>query len=244
MDDESTAAPAVQDAPADAPQEPVQDEQTAAQTPAVETEQETAPVETPAETPAEEEEEIPYQQGPGVPRLDFNNLPANDEGLIDPNALAQQINQASAQTFEAARIAARNEYQEQRAEEKSWDKAYEKYPDLKENKELRDLVHRARLGEVADLLSRSQDPQSVKLPTPSQVASKFFKNLTAAKADGMKQATENTVIQASAHVETAGRRTNDSSDTKSKLYQNINNPNKEAAKKARSELLKNMLFGG
>lgn len=239
MDEQSAPVePTTQDEPTVAPQEPVQDEQPVAEPQAQE--QETEP--RAPETPAEEEEETPYQQGPGVPQLDFNNLPSED-GLIDPNSLAAQINQANSQTFEAARIAARNEYQEQRAEEKSWDKAYDKYPDLKNNKELRDLVHRARLGEVTDMLSRSKDPQSVKLPTPSQVADRFFKHLATGKAEGMKQANENTVIQASAHVETAGRRTNDSSDTRSKNYQNINNPNKEVAKQARSELLKDMLYG-
>lgn len=238
--------------PAVTPPEPVsQDTQPVAETPEAQPESSQEPaqvVEAPAETPTEpapqaEEEEERYQyQVPQSQPIDFNNLPVNEDNQVDPNMLAGSINQSISAAEERAFARAQQAMQEQRVEEKSWDRAYDKHPELKENKELRDLVHRARLGEVTDLLSRTQDPSSVKLPTPSQVADKFFKNLATAKAAGMKQANENTVVQASAHVETAGRRTNDGSDSRSKLFQQLKNPNKEVSKKAGQELLKDMLF--
>lgn len=230
---DTTTEEPVQDTPVEEPEQTTVEEPTTVPEPATE----------PTPEVEEEEEALPYQ-GPGVPQLNFNNLPANEDGYLDPNTLAGAINQANAQTFEAARTAARNEYQEQRTEEKSWEKAYDKHPELKENKELRDLVQNSRIGAYTDAMSRVRSPeqaQSVKLQTPTQVAEKLFKHLATEKAAGMKQATENTVIQASAHVETAGRRS-DNSENRSKLYQNINNANKEVAKKARSALLKNMLF--
>lgn len=198
----------------------------------------------PAEVVDDEEEDndYPTYEVPQVPQLDFNNMPAGDDGLIDPNLLASAINQQVNSAAESARIAARNEYQEQRTEERNWEKAYEKYPELKTNKDLRDLVHRARLGEVTDLLSKTRDPQSIKLPTPGQVAERFFKQIGTAKQEGMKQATENTVIQASAHVESSGTRTSSDAESRTKMFQNINNSNKEVAKQARTELLKSMLF--
>jgi len=231
--------PAVQPATTDTP-EPTQTTEQAVVT-------EETPVETaqPVQENVQEEEDdfdYPQQQIPQFQPIDFNNLPVGEDNLIDPNALAGSINQSIVAAEERATLRAQQAYQEQRAEEKNWDKAYEKYPELKSNKELRDLVHRARLGEVTDMLSRTQDPSSVKLPTPGQIADKFFKYANTQKAEGMKQAIENTKVQSSAYVESAGTRTNDNADTKAKLYQNINNSNKEVAKKARTDLLKSMLF--
>lgn len=223
------------------------------ETPQEEVSQPTAVDEQPVETteaPAEvvestevEEDEYPSYQMPELPQLDFNNIQTGDDGLIDPNVLATAINQQMASIEQRATAKAQQVYQEQRNEERSWEKAYEKHPELKSNKELRDLVHRARLGEVADLLSKSQDPRSVKLPTPGQVADKFFKNITSAKQEGMKQATENVKVQSSAYVETSATKTDDGSDAIAKARQNINNPNKEVARQARNDLLKSMLFG-
>jgi hypothetical protein len=203
-----------------------------------------APAPEPA-TPTEELEDYEYQnyQIPNYQPLDLTNLPVDENNLVDPNALAQTINQSIAAASERATLMAQQSYQEQRIEEKSWDKAYEKYPELKTNKELRDIVHRTRLGEVTDLLSRSQNPQSVKLPTPGQVAEKLFKHLGTARADGVRQANENTVIQASAHIESGSRAASPDADAHTKARQNINNPNREVAKQARQELLKSMVFG-
>lgn len=253
MDDQSTpvaeaTTPDEQPVVEQQTQPTTQDEQPIAETPS-EPEAEQPQVEQPeqaAETPVaevEEEDDYQYQPVQELPQIDFNNLTAGEDGLIDPNELAGAINQQMQSAVEAAKQAARNEYLEQRAEEKQWEKAYSKYPELKTNKELRDLVHRARLGEVTDLLSRSQDPSTVKLPTPGAIADRFFSHIGTAKAEGMKQATQNTVIQASAHVETSSRKTNDAADAQNKLYQNINNPDKVVAKQARQDLLKQFIFG-
>lgn len=191
----------------------------------------------------DEDDEYLNYQIPNSQLLDFSNLPVGDDNLIDPNALAGTINQSIAAAEERATMRAQRAYAEQRAEEKSWEKAYEKHPELKNNKELRDYVHNARLGEVANLLSRNQDPSTIKMPSPGQVADRLFKYIETATANGMKQANENTVIQQSAHLETAGSRGSDSSDSRAKAYQNINNTNKEVARQARQDLLKSMLYG-
>lgn len=227
------------------PDEPVQPEQQPETQPQTPTEP-AAPAQP--ETTVDETDEFEYAQYnvPQAQPIDFSNLPVGEDNLIDPNALAGSINQAVAAAEERAAARAAQAYQEQRAEERSWEKAYEKFPELKSNKELRDLVHNARLGEVSTALSRArtqQEAQSVKLPTPGQMADRLFKHLGTAKAEGMKQATENTVIQQSARLETAGTKGSDSSDVKAKAFQNINNPNKEVAKQARQDLLKSMLFG-
>jgi hypothetical protein len=195
------------------------------------------------ETEEDEDFEYPNPVLPEFQPIDFSQLPVGEDNLIDPNALAGTINQSIAAAEERATLRAQQAYAEQRAEEKAWQKAYEKYPELKNNKELRDLVHNARLGRVADMLSKTQDASSVKLPTPSQIADSLFKHIGNAKVEGMKQATENTKVQSSAYVETATKSTNDAADARTKAFQNINNPNKEIAKKARAYLLKSMVFG-
>lgn len=201
------------------------------------------PVETAPAQETQEEAEYPNYQAPPLQPLDFSRLPVDENNLIDPSALAGAINNQMYGAVESARNAARQEYMEQRSEERSWEKAYEKYPDLKTNKDLRDLVNQARIGEATDILSRSNDPKAVKLPTPAQIADKFFKQIGTAKTEGMKQATENVKVQNSAYVETAGTKTNDGADNRSKLYQDLRNPNKLVAKQAGADLLKSMLFG-
>jgi hypothetical protein len=72
-----------------------------------------APAEAPAEAAApaqevatapEEEESYPqYQPIPGVAPIDFSQLPVDENNLIDPNALAQQINSRIAQAEQKRR---------------------------------------------------------------------------------------------------------------------------------------------
>src|SRR4051812_20837511 len=93
MDEQST--------PQDVPVEPVQDATTAA--PAVTDEPQdvptgepeaTAVAEAPAETvEAEEDYGYPDYQLPPSQQLDLSKLPVDENNLIDPNALANVINQ-------------------------------------------------------------------------------------------------------------------------------------------------------
>lgn len=202
-------------------------------------------VEAPAEATPEEEEDYGYPEYnlPANPGIDFSTLPSGEDGLIDPNALAASINQQIATAEERATQKAMNAFQEQQAETRAWDKAIEKYPDLKSNKDLRDMIQQTRIGQFSEALNRNVAPQDIKLKTPMQVAETFFKHIGTAKAEGMKQATTNTVVQQSAYTESASRRSNDTGDNRTKARQNINNPNKEVATKARTDLLRSMVFG-
>lgn len=242
-----------QDAPV-APATPVEEVATSTTPTDVQTTVEAEPTDATVATPTVETTETVEDDDyadfnvnlPQVQPLDFSQLPVGDDNLIDPNALAGAINQQIAAAENRAFARSQQAQQEAQIEAKGWEKAYEKFPELKSNKELRDLVQNSRIGQISNEINRAKTPeeaQKIRLTSPSQAAEKFFKYMGNAKAEGMKQATENTVIQASAHVETAGTRTDDSSDAKSKAYQNINNPNKEVAKKARNDLLKSMLFG-
>jgi len=208
--------------------------------------EESAPVEAPAvpaepEAPVEEEDDYQYQPVAPVPPIDFSQLPADENGLIDPNALANVFNQRISQAEQNATANAQRIYAEQKQEENLWAKAYDKYPDLKNDKELHNLVHQARIGEATDILSRSNDPNNVKLPTPAQVADKLFKRIGTAKSEGIQQANTNTQVQKSAVLETAGRKSDDGAETVQQARANLNNPNKDVATKARNELLRKYL---
>lgn len=201
----------------------------------------TDPVAAPPASEEPEEDYPTYQQVAPVAPIDFSQLPVDENNLIDPNALAQQINGRIAQAEQNAAARAQQIYAEQEAEKRHWEKAYDKYPELKTNKELRDMVHNSRLGKVTELLSQTNDPSQIKLPTPSQTADALFKHINSERAKGFDQANQNTQVQQSAVLETSGKASDSSGDAKAQALANINNPNKEVANKARNALLREKL---
>lgn len=202
----------------------------------------TAPADTVVAPAEEPEEDYPtYQPVSPVPPIDFSQLPVDENNLIDPNALASQINSRIAQAESNAAARAQQIYAEQEQEKKLWDKAYEAHPDLKDNKELREMVHNARLGKVTEILSSTNDASQVKLPTPKQMADTLFKHITSERVKGFEQANQNTQVQQSAVLETSGKASDSSADQKAQALQNINNPNREVANRARNALLREKL---
>lgn len=187
----------------------------------------------------EEDDEIFVPNIPPVPTLDVSSM-VNEENLVDPNVLSQQFNQALQQTADAAAARVRAEMQEQRKEERLWDKAVEQYPELKTNKSLRDMVQNARYGEAVQALNQGKEPT---FKTPSQMAKEIFDQIGQARSEGAKQATRNTQVQESAYVESAGTKSDVTQTRVQELRSNIANPNQEVAKQAQIELLKIGLFG-
>lgn len=182
----------------------------------------------PEESPVEQDDE--YQVPQYQPsEIDLNALPRDPENpeFVDPQAYAQALQQQ-------AREAARQEFLEQRAEEKLWEKAQETYPELKTNKELRDLVHNSRMGEILN----------GKNPTPKAVADRLFKYLNVAKADGAKQAQANVVVQESARLETSSTRSNEGSVDRSSLISKVASFNAHERDSAVDMLLKDMFDSG
>ena len=115
------------------------------------------------------------------------------EGNIDPNAFAQAIYM---QAQNAAVAQARQEVAEQLKEQKLWEQAEKAYPELREDRSIREMVKNARLGEMASSLGE-------KNPTPKQIADKLFQRVNSAKQQGVTQAQQNVRIQESATLETA-----------------------------------------
>lgn len=177
-----------------------------------------------------------YGQAPELQPFDWSNLPQDVEGNIDPNAFAAAINQQITQATEVARQQARMEAQEQIKEQKLWEQAENSYPELKQDKELRDMVKNARWGEwVATNGSKN--------PSPKAIADKLFNKIGKAKQMGVEQAQNNVRIQESAVLETASNTA--TSNPQSELRTRVASANsREQKDTATTELLKTLIDSG
>lgn len=227
-------APVAQAPEAEAPtQEPAQAEPTQqyAQEPVQ------APVQEQTQDDGVELDTLPnYGQTPELQPFDWSNLPQDVEGNIDPNAFAAAINQQITQATEVARQQARMEAQEQIKEQKLWEQAENSYPELKQDKELRDMVKNARWGEW--VATNGQ-----KNPSPKAIADKIFNKIGQAKKLGVEQAQNNVRIQESAVLETASNTAQ--SSPQADLRTRVASANsREQRDTATSELLKNLIDSG
>ena len=200
--------------------------ETPAQAPVEETSTTSEVVESPSTEDVDEDPELPQWQPQNI---DINQLPRDPENpdYVDPQAYAQAIQQ---QAIEAAR----REIAEQRQEEKLWDKATEAYPELKENKDLRDLVYNSRMGEM--IAGRN--------PSPKAVADRLFKHIQSARQSGVQQAQTNVTVQESARLETSNTRSNDNAVDRSGLMGQLSSYDARTKDAAVDALLKDMFDSG
>ena len=147
-------------------------------------------------------------------QVDWNTLPRdpNNPDYVDPNAFAQALHEQQQQAIATASAAARAEVQEQLREQKLWQQAEKAYPELSSNREMRDMIKNARLGEMASSLGK-------KNPTPKQTADRLFKQVQEARKQGVEQAQNNVRVQQSATLETAS--TTAPTDNKANLQQAV-----------------------
>ena len=196
-----------------------------------------APVQEQAQDDGVELDTLPnYGQAPELQPFDWSNLPQDVEGNIDPNAFAAAINQQITQATEVARQQARMEAQEQIKEQKLWEQAENSYPELKQDKELRDMVKNARWGEwVATNGSKN--------PSPKAIADKIFNKIGQAKKMGVEQAQNNVRIQESAVLETASNTA--TATPQAELRTRVASANsREQKDTATTELLKTLIDSG
>jgi hypothetical protein len=219
--------------------EPTQVEQTT-----VEAEQ---TVESPEYEDEEEDSYTPFSlnQNPAnpAPQLDLSQIPLDADGNYDANALAQAINNQLAAANQVAQQATNMvvELEEKRREEQLWQKAMDKYPELKSDKQLAQEVDALRYGLLAkDVMSGNSD---ARLITPAKAAERVLSRFQAAKTEGMKTATESVKVQESAYIEpTSSGQTVDAGGEEA-LFQKMRSPDRFSAEQAQAELLKKRLFG-
>jgi hypothetical protein len=231
-----TQAPEVEveaPAPTAAP-EPVQATEPAQPVEAVEAPAQT--VEQPADDGVELDTLPSFGQTPELSQFDWSNLPQDVDGNIDPNAFAAAINQQITQATEVARQQARVEAQEQIKEQKLWEQAENAYPELKQDKELRDMVKNARWGEWVAT-------NGEKNPSPKTIADKLFNKIGQAKKLGVEQAQTNVRIQETAALETASN-TAGSTPAQDLQTRVATATTREQKESATSELLKTLIDSG
>lgn len=144
--------------------------------------------------PEEEEGFNPSQleslQGPAVQTVEIQQY-IDEEGNFDAigynSAMQQQI---AAQTQAAVQQAVATT-QMQQSYDKEWNKALDKYPELKKDRELRDMVQ--------DIHANSAMPGR-KYLSPAKAAEKIFGIRSSAKAEGMKAAQQTRQVQAAANL--------------------------------------------
>lgn len=231
---EPAQAPVEQPAPVEEPDDDESDIPTFAQRPQ-------QPSQTP-QTPAP----APIEVKPLDPK-DFSN----DVGEIDTNAFAQamqtrdeQLRQAMVQDITQQLIPSLQQQIGQvsaqqvtavKREERQWEQAFKKYPEIQENKELRDTVHQYRIGVL--------QTQGVEI-TPRQAADRVLKFSSQAKQQGAKEATQSVRIQASGHLETADNTASDRGLKQQQTLREIDSRDRRVATQAREDTLKDMLAKG
>jgi len=199
---------------------------------------------TPAEAPApdsggttedeDDEEDVPYQPKQFQPEpIDFTKLPADENGNVDPNAFAQALQQRDAQLLAAANQQMQDQFMQMRQEERLWSKAEKAYPEISQNKELRQLVQQTRYGIIA----------SGKNASPLEAAKQIFKHTQAAQQAGRTQAKESVRIQQSAGLETSSVQTNTKTGS-GDLMNRIGSTDKRDAESARKNLYEKRILDG
>lgn len=170
--------------------------------------------------------------------IDWNALPRDPSNpdYVDPNAFAQVLHNQQQQAIAAASAQARAEVQEQLREQKLWQQAEKAYPELASNREMREMVKNARLGEMASSLGK-------KNPSPKQTADRLFKQVQEARKQGVQQAQNNVRVQQSATLETAS--TTAPTDNKANLQQAVLGARSvEERSEANRALLRQMMDDG
>lgn len=241
------------------PEENVQENETLTtnqpEEPAEQPQEQSEPVEsepsepTVEDAPVEEEDDSysPFeltapQQGP-TPQIDLSQVPTNEDGTLNADALAQQINNQLAAANEAARQAQTmvQELEEKRREEQLWHKAQERYPELKSDKQLAEEAQAFRMGLFMSEVSSGK--QDAKLLSPAQAYERLNKRFSQAKAAGIKQATQSVQVQESAYIEPTNPAGRSEQADKDSLFRSMRSPNRTEAEKAANDYLDRILFG-
>jgi len=169
----------------------------------------------------------------------------DENGYVDTNKLTEAINSALSAAQYSASTTAQRELAAQRAEERQWNSAIEKYPTLKTDRTLRDFVQNARIGRTTEMYRQAGNNQealrAIRIPSPSQIASELFKRMGQAKNEGVQSATETTTVAQSTQVLPSGNAAPTTSK-REELFKGIRSNDRLEAEKNQRELLKDLLF--
>lgn len=169
-----------------------------------EPEQPSEPVNEGAEAPEDDED---YDLTPQVPMYNQQyQFEAQEDGSVDPYQVAQQIEE---------RLLNNMKFQKQ--EERAWAKIEAKHPEIKNDRDLRELILNQRVAEAVQ----------GKEGNLSKIADRLVGRMRTAKSEGRADANTSTKVQKAASLET---NTANTGGTKSNdLMERISNGDKYAA---------------
>lgn len=171
-----------------------------------------------SEEPLQPEEEPQEEYQPPVDYSQFRDtnreLPLNEDGTVDPVAFRQQLKQEI-----------RDEMRFERSEERNWMALEKKYPQLKGDREVREILLNQRIANAVQ----------GKETNLTKIADKLYGRIGAAKSEGRAQANVSTRIQKAASLETATANTG--SDKSDQVYDRIISGDKGAANDLLSQWL-------
>lgn len=178
-------------------------------------------VETSPDQPEEASQEHLQTEAEEDDSLIDYNLPAQpyefqaQDGYVDPNLVAQQIEQ---RVLEQVKF--------QRAEQKAWEKIEQKYPQVKNDKELREIILNQRVANAY---------QGKNVPLP-KIADTIMGRFTTAKSEGRAEANVSRKIQKAASLESSSA--NQGESKQDDTWDRIANGDKAAADDLFSQWLK------
>ena len=221
MQEENVTPEATQE-PVEAPQEQVAEEQVEQEVQPTETnnEQETPSEGQPEEVPSQEEPEINYDLTQFLqPQQEQPKFVPDEDGFIDPNKFYQQVKADAVNEL-------RQEMKFQEAERKAWAAIEKKYPEVKEDPELRDILNAQRIADVA----------SGGKGDLNQVASKLLGKINSYKTIGKAQAQVSEKVQKSASLQ-QNTATNVASNKDNERFDRMSNGDISAADELIAEWL-------
>lgn len=219
---EENAIPEAAQEPVEAPQEQVAEEQVEQEVQPTETnnEQETPSEEQSKEAPLQEEPEINYDLTQFLqPQREQPKFVPDEDGYIDPNKFYQQVKADAVNEL-------RQEMKFQEAERKAWAAIEKKYPEVKEDPELRDILNAQRIADVA----------SGGKGDLNQVASKLLGKINSYKTIGKAQAQVSEKVQKSASLQ-QNTATNVASNKDNERFDRMSNGDISAADELIAEWL-------
>lgn len=197
------------------------------------------PTETPESAPKAKEEVVEEEpewkpepfKAPTLAAPDVRQF-VDAEGNLDLGRYNQAQQEWSTNALQAATQAAMQVVSQSNAYQREWSKAEDKYPELKSNKQLKDMVQAIH--------ANSAQP-GFKYLSPAKAADQLFAIRGEAKSEGMKAAKESRTVQAAAGLGNSNPPATTQSDNRAALKAKMKTGSKVERAEATREYLKLIL---
>ena len=206
-----------------------------------------AATQTPESQPAAPEAQPPVQetdvdlsdyygldQVPNLQDIDLTQLPVDEYGTVSLQDLQAALAEQRNIDLARARSEARQTLLEYESERRDVERVINKYPAVKEDKELFELV----------LDKRDAAALRGKRLSLTAAADAVFAKLTNSRQQGAEQANKNTTVQKAAHLSSSGAPTSGDEATERDLRAQLRSGDPQKVEAARHKLMRRMIRDG